>query len=950
MRKYEDLSVLQENRLKQRSYYIPEGKAKYLSLNGNWDFAFYKCDDDPVPAKTGVIDVPSCWQCRGYEEPYYTNVVYPYPVDPPYVPTDNPMGVYTRTFVIEDVSMKHYVMFEGVDSCLELYINGQYVGYSQGSRLEAEFDISAYVKKGVNEIVAKVRKWCFGSYLEDQDCFRYNGIFRDVYILERPEGHIVDIDIETRGNEIRIRLEGSAKIDLYNQSGALLSSCEADGEAVFTVEDPILWNAEKPYLYELVFTSHGEIIRQSVGFVTYGVNSRGAFTVNGVEVKLKGVNHHDTHPNNGYTMTDEELLQDLKLMKQLNMNCVRTSHYPPMPRFLEYCNRLGLYVMLETDLETHGFQNRLAGGTGFDVLNSNQDWIGNQKQWLPAFMDRMIRAYHRDKNNPCIFSWSTGNESGHCDNHYEMIKWLRKTDRRRLIHCEDASRAADTTIPELQEVSFYSRPDIHSKMYGGLEKMIAYAEDATKPLPFFLCEYSHAMGNGPGDVGDYWDIINRYPKLIGGCIWEWADHTYIVDGVPKYGGDFHELSTKGNFCVDGLVMHDRSFKAGTLNAKYAYQYVGFELMENQVRITNLYDFTNLNEYRLQMQVVADGEVFYERAFVLDLAPKQSETVSFPMPAECRLGAQIVCRAFDSSGETVALWERELPAAIAASEKCCDGAEIAEDAKCFRVTGNGFAYEISKHTALPVRIEKNGVQHLAAPARMSVWRAPTDNDGKIKIKWGHPNVWEGENYDRIFNHIYSYEQKANEITFTGSLAGVGRTPFMHYTLHYRFFSDGEMQLEIRSRVRENCTWLPRFGIEFTLNSADSTFRYYGKGPMENYQDMNRHVTTGWFQSSAEEEYFPYTRPQEHGNHCGCKRLIISDGLTFFAEKAFEMQVSKYTTEALDRAEHIDELVPNGFLNVRIDYKDSGIGSNSCGPALLEKYRLQEKEFAFCFSIR
>ncbi len=949
MRMYENLEHLQKNRLKQRAYYIPEGISEYMSLNGQWQFDYYRCDDDEQPIKTDTIDVPSCWQCRGYELPYYTNVVYPYPVDPPFVPMDNPMGVYARSFVIDDVTQKHYIIFEGVSSCLELYINDVFAGYSQGSHLQAEFDISELVTEGVNHVTAKVRKWCSGSYLEDQDCFRYNGIFRDVYILSRPKGHIADIDIQSTGNTIQVHFEGSAHIALYDQEKNLISDCDAVGETRFEIDNPIKWNAEQPYLYELVFSSHAEVIRQSVGFVEYGINQRGAFTVNGVEVKLKGVNHHDTHPTNGYTMTDEELLRDLKLMKQLNINCIRTSHYPPTPKFLEYCNRLGFYVMLETDLETHGFANRFAGGTGYDCVN-NQDWIGNQVQWLPAFMERMERAYHRDKNFPCIFSWSTGNESGHCDNHYEMIQWLRKTDHRRLVHCEDASRASTSYNPAHRVPEYYNHADLYSKMYPRYEELEEYAQDATMTLPFFMCEYSHAMGNGPGDVADYWEVIYKYPKLIGGCIWEWADHTFVENDIPKYGGDFGELTSDGNFCSDGLVTYDRKLKAGAMNVKYTYQYIGFELIQNEVIITNLYDFTNLEQYRLEMQIVVDGKSIKTESFVLDLEPKHSRNISFEMPETCALGAYVVCRAYDENDEIVALWENQLPVKVVNLDLTCEGAVITETSRSYLVAGNEFSYEISKHTALPVHIAKNGMEQLGAPVEMSVWRAPADNDRNIKNLWGHPNIWEGENYDRIFNHVYDSKKTGNELTFTGSLSGVGRVPFMHYTLRYLFFADGALKVEIKTKVRENCCWLPRFGFDFKLNCADSKFRYFGKGPMENYCDMNAHVTTNWFESTLQQEYVPYIMPQEHGNHTGCKRLEIQNGLHFWAQDAFEMSVSKYTAQELTKAQHIDELNANGFMNVRIDYKDSGLGSNSCGPELMEKYRLQEKEFVFGFTIR
>ena len=969
MRKYEDLNYLHENRLKPRAYYIPENDGAYIALNGVWAFDFYERDYDEEPAKSGEIDVPSCWQARGYEAPYYTNVVYPYPVDPPYVPMDNPMGVYTRQFEITNPERKHYVVFEGVSSCVDLFINGQFAGYSQGSRLQAEFDISAYVQAGTNEIVAKVRKWCSGSYLEDQDCFRYNGIFRDVYILSRPEGHVVDINVITKGNEVHIELEGSAKITLLDAEKNVAASCEADGKAVLTIENPVQWNAEKPYLYELVLESKGEVIRQGVGFVEYGVNERNAFTVNGVEVKLKGVNHHDTHPTNGYTMTDEEVLNDLKLMKQLNMNCIRTSHYPPGPKFLEYCNQLGFYVMLETDLETHGFVNRETGGCGYDCLNNNQDWIGNQEAWKESFVERMSRAYHRDKNQPCVFSWSTGNESGHCENHYEMIKWLRETDSRRLIHCEDASRMSETADDRFRNEAVYDRADMHSRMYPGLEGMEAYALNEKKTLPYFLCEYSHAMGNGPGDVADYWELIYKYPKLMGGCIWEWADHTFVDNGVPKYGGDFGELTDDSNFCADGLVTHDRKFKAGSLCAKYTYQYVGFELDGDQVVVTNRFVFTILNKYRIELQVVVDGEIVETQNHIFDLEPKASTTVKFNMPAQCKLSAHVVCRAYEAdgtdaddttmcAGDTMsaeyaikALWEAALPVAVVKEVAERQQAVIEEKKNTYVICGENFIYEISKYTGLPIQIIKDGKAQITEPVQMTTWRAPIDNERNVKVKWGHPNIWGGENMDRsLFNYIYSAEQKDNQLTFVGSLSGVGRTPFLRYEIQYTFWTDGEMQIEMTGKIKERCFWLQRFGFEFKLPVENDAFKYYGRGPLENYCDMRQHTTTAWFESDSHKEYVPYIMPQEHGNHANCKALHMANGRSFITDNVFEINVSDYSSDALTKAEHIDELEKNGVVNVRIDYKDSGVGSNSCGPQLLEKYRFAEKEFQFGFSVK
>lgn len=948
MRKYENPEYLQENRLPQRAYYIPEGEGALTSLNGCWRFDFYARDDDPTPEKSGQIDVPSCWQCRGYERPYYTNVVYPHPVDPPYVPMDNPMGVYTRTFRISDGNRRHYVVFEGVSSCVELYINGCFAGWSQGSHLQAEFDITPFVRVGENEITAKVRKWCFGSYLEDQDFFRYHGIFRDVYLLSRPEGHLRDVDIRTKNDgSIRIAFDGTAEVTLRDAEGNCLQSGRFTDGATLFVEKPVLWNAEKPYLYELSLSCAGETIRQEVGFVEYGVNERHAFTVNGVEVKLRGVNHHDTHPTNGYAMTEEELLRDLQLMKKLNMNCVRTSHYPPHPKFLQFCDRLGLYVMLETDLETHGFSNRTAGGNGYDCLNGNPAWPGNRAEWLPACLERMQRAYQRDKNHACVFAWSTGNESGHCENHRAMIEWLRETDSRRLIHCEDASRAAVSSTHPAPE--YYTRPDLHSRMYPQLAEVEAYARDETKTLPYFLCEYSHAMGNGPGDVGDYWEIIDRYPKLIGGCVWEWADHVYLENGTAKYGGDFGELTHDGNFCADGLVTHERKFKAGTKNVKYAYQYVRFDLNGDELSIKNGYSFTNLNEYRLEIEVTVDGAVFSAQTLSPELAPGESCAIRLSRPERCTLGAFVVCQMYDRDGEQVALWESPLDVPRQSPARKAAPVAVTEQTQVFSVCGDGFRYEISKHTGLPRQIWKDGTPQLAAPAELTVWRAPTDNDRHIRLRWGHPDSWQGENLDRIFTHVYEARAEENRLFVKGSLAGVGRMPFLRFTLEYRFFSDGEAELFLTGEIREDCVWLPRLGFEFTMFPTQSRFRYFGRGPEENYRDMRLHVTTGVFESSAEAEYFPYVKPQEHGNHTACRLLQMENGLVFRTEDEFECAVSQFSSYALSRAAHASELAADGMVHVRVDYKVSGLGSQSCGPELPEKYRLSEKKFEMCFSI-
>lgn len=955
MRKYENLQCIQENRLKQRAYYIPENEGAMIALNGIWEFDFYERDYDDVPTASGEIDVPSCWQCRGFENPGYTNVNYPFPVEPPYVPNDNSMGVYSREFEITNTSNRHYIVFEGVATNVELFVNDKYVGFSQGSRLQAEFDVTDFVKEGTNTILAKVRKWCVGSYLEDQDCFRFNGIFRDVYILSRPEGHVGDIDVVTEDNRIHVKLEGKAEVCLYDMEGNLLDKQDANGVVDFEVKDAVLWNAEKPYLYELTFSDGVELIRQSVGFVTYGINERGAFTVNGVEVKLKGVNHHDTHPTNGYAMTDEEILQDLKLMKELNINCIRTSHYPPTPKFLEYCNRMGFYVMLENDIEIHGFIRRYPAGTvdRYDCITGceyEKEWIGNQPEWKEAYLERVERMYERDKNHPCIFSWSTGNESGYCKNNYEMIKWLRSKDKRRLIHCEDASRTAFGWGP--QDPTVYTHPDMYSRMYEPVPEMEEYALDDTKHLPFFLCEYSHAMGNGPGDVKDYWDVIYKYPKLIGGCIWEWADHTVLVDGVPKYGGDFGELTHEKNFCADGLVMHDRSLKAGSLNAKYVYQYARFELEENRIRVTNLFDFTNLKEYTITVEINIDGKVWDSKDYKIDVEPKNTCEICVDIPTSCKLGAFAVCRMFNVEGQEVAMTELALPVAVEKDVKdfAYDKVVISEDKHAYVVLTGNVQYTISKDTGELQSILKNGTEQLLAPMKISVWRAPMDNDRHIKKKWGNPEPYVGENLDHIFNNVHEVTCKENELQIIGSLSGVARMPFFKYVMTCSFYNNGRMHIELDGNVRETAIWLPRLGFEFTTPKENAEFSYYGRGPLENYRDMHAHTTTGLFESTAKAEYVSYIMPQEHGNHMGCKFLNQKNGLYFKADDVFEINVSQYTSHALTKATHWDELETNQAVNIRIDYKSSGVGSHSCGPDLRSKYKLSDKKIKFGFTIQ
>ena len=950
MRKYEDLTKISENREKQRAYYIPENGC--TSLNGIWDFKFYESDYDEEENQKvwDKIDVPSCWQARGYENPNYTNVAYPYPYDPPYVPDKNPMGVYRRDFLVEDALRNTYIVFEGVSSCLELFINDEYVGYSQGSHLQAEFDITSFVKKGKNTVTAKVRKWCSGSYLEDQDFFRFNGIFRDVYVLSRPKGHIRDIKIETEENSVNVLFEGEAKVSLFDGEKKKLDEKSAKGEVSFAVKNPVKWNAEKPYLYELLFEYKDEAIVQKVGFVTYSIGKDYEFLVNGTEVKLKGVNHHDTHPVNGWSMTDEEIRKDLLLMKKLNINTIRTSHYPPTSKFLNMCDELGFYVMLETDLETHGIVVREINEPGYDFIKNPREWICRKPEWKESYVERMERAYNRDKNHCSIFSWSTGNESGCGENTFSSIDFIRANDKKRLVHCEDASKASIYKDFHGVDLSHYrEKTDIFSRMYESVELVEQRVNDPEIRQPYFMCEYSHSMGNGPGDVCDYWNLVYKYKNLIGGCVWEWADHTVLVDGVPKYGGDFPgELTYDLNFCSDGMVFHDRSLKAGSFEVKAAYQGMDCTLCGDEIRVLNRYDFTNLSEYEFVYQVKKDGEIIEEKSLILDASPKEEVKIKISLPKECALGAYVHCFLYDKEGYAVAQKQLEIPVKIVKEEKCTDKAQTEERKNDIIFYGENFKYTFSKRFGTFVSLVKNGEEQLKEPIRITAMRAPTDNERRVKTMWYWFNIWQGENLDRQFDKVYSVSLDSSCVSVDGSLAGVARSPYFRYTVKYTVFSDGRIKTELCGKVKDAVKWLPRLGFEIKVPKEKNVFRYYGMGPYESYCDMHHGSMIDFYESNAEKEYVNYVMPQEHGNHTKTKLLEMKNGLSFEAEE-MDINVSSYTSHMLFKAMHQDELEKADSTVIRIDYKNSGIGSDSCGPELIEDYKMKEKDIKFIFYI-
>ena len=935
MRHYENPLKTSENRMPPRSYYIPGGISEYMLLNGQWKFAYYDRDVD-MPEQIeqwNEISVPSCWQLEGYGHPNYTNTNYPYPCDPPYVPDDNPCGVYHRSFTITKWG-KVYFVLEGVCSCAYLYINDAYVGFTQGSHLQAEFDITDYVKDGENTVTVKVLKWCCGSYLEDQDMFRHNGIFRDVYLLQRPADHIVDAQIIPNDKTIDVKLDKAAMIRIY-QENTLLYTGQGQ-EVSYAVQDPVLWNAEKPYLYRVEMERQGETIEIKTGLRRITVSGQYELLVNDVPVKLFGVNHHDTSKFRGWCQSNEELRADLQLMKELNINCIRTSHYPPTPRFIQMCDEMGFYVVCETDLETHGILRRNSNvAYCYDIWEPV--WPGTNPDWKQEHLERMARMVEVFKNNPSVIMWSIGNECGHGANHVQMLRWTKERDASRLTHSEDAGRRGQ-----------FHNADVYSRMYSIIEELETWGKAADIPMPVFLCEYSHAMGNGPGDVWDYCQMFDKYPKLIGGCVWEWADHVVVENGVQKYGGDFpEEMAHDGNFCCDGMVFADRSLKAGSYEVKAAYQPIKTTYNNGKLSVYNRLSFTNLKEYNFTYWIELDGVAGEKHTEVLDAAPHSSAELEITyQEAVCSFGAYLNTE-LSKDGKVYAATQHSLPY-TQKEEGQAQLAALTEDKLHIYASGEGFSYTFSKHYGVFTSIVVDGQEQLAGLTKLSAFRAPTDNDVNVKARWMRTNVWQGENLDYAFNKVYDCKLEDGNIVVNGSVSGVSRKPFLHYVLTIQIFENGMIDHRLSCNIAKDVIWLPRLGYEFILPEKYNAFAYYGHGPMESYCDLCHHAPVGMYESTAQEEYVPYVRPQEHGNHNGVKFLKIGK-MEFIAPDEMEINVSRYSTDAICKAEHTDELMADGSIHLRLDYKVSGIGSNSCGPELANRYRLEEKEIAFQFQM-
>ncbi|SDD76100.1 beta-galactosidase [Paenibacillus sp. UNCCL117] len=1013
---WENLQVLHENREAPRASYIPyadaasaaagkRGRSPYFqTLNGSWKFQYHSSVKDAADGfyaeeadVSGWDDliVPSCWQTNGYDQLHYTNVNYPIPCDPPFVPDHNPAGLYVREFQLPPGwdGKEQYLVFEGVNSCFYLWVNGTYVGYSQGSRIPAEFKVTGQLRTGLNRVAVMVLKWCDGTYLEDQDLWRYSGIYRDVYLLARDRAHIRDVfnrqelapdfsgavlrsEIETIG-----RLE--VKAELLDRDGRIVASGQAaidgQGQIELNVTKPELWNAENPYLYQLVLQAGGETLRFGVGFRDIRIQD-GVFLVNGQAVKLKGVNRHDSHPTLGQTIPLNHMVKDLKLMKLHNVNTVRTSHYPNDPRFLELCDQYGFYVVDEADLECHGIGSAEGWAEGaFHKLSTNPEWEG-------AFVDRAVRMVERDKNHACIVMWSLGNESGYGGNHKAMAEWVRGRDASRPVHYEGAAFVykGDPDTACL---------DVESRMYASVAYMEEYGQDETKTKPLFQCEYSHAMGNGPGDLMDYWNVIYKYPKLMGGCVWEWCDHgikTERPDGTSyfAYGGDFGDQPNDGNFCIDGLVSPDRNPHKGLLELKKVIAPVKIEAEDaaaGKLLVTNRYDFSDLSALAFSWKLEQDGETVAQGAIegLEALGPQQTQAVAIPGLAAASAGGRryvtVTVRtkrdtAWAEAGHEITFEQFALPEvqaaagatggeaasglgsvvpSIAASASSGFKLQAAQNGHLLELNGFDFRYAFDLYDGAFVKLSKHGVNLLQGPVSFNIWRAPTDNDRNIRHKW------EEQGFHRAVMKVYRADWSQDDeggvdITVSYSLGGYIRYPILHGEAVWHVDGTGAITLGTRVKVRDDAPFLPRFGLQLTMPPGNEEVEYFGYGPHESYIDKRQSVKRGKYLLTVDEMSEEYIMPQETGSRYDTEWAIISTelgmGLRFDAPQRFSFNAAHYTPLDLTEARHRYELVKRKETIVHLDYKMSGIGSNSCGPELLEPYRLDEKEFDFELRIR
>lgn len=1073
---FEDLNVLHVGTEPNRAYYIPASEAgsyyldreqsdRFQSLNGNWLFhyeksiweleqAFYEESADLTDFRE--VPVPGMWQMYGVDSHQYVNLRYPFPIDPPYVPRDNPCGAYVRRFEYRSrqEAPRVFLNFEGVDSCFYVWLNGRLLGYSQVSHCTSEFEITGALREGENVLAVLVLKWCDGSYLEDQDKFRMSGIFRDVYLLFRPENGVWDYKIEaipafsgaedaggqrqaqnvdsieaaalpkqplTASLDIRLEFFGETMTvnwRLLSQEGRLLLSGEnTDGAVHAAISHPRLWSAETPYLYTLILDTGREVITDRFGIREIHV-ADGVLYINNTAVKFHGVNRHDSDPHTGFVISRKQMEQDLRLMKEHNVNAIRTSHYPNAPQYYHLYDAYGFYVIDEADNESHGTDKRYKKVDDWDTHVSQWNrLIADNPVFIPATLDRVQRCVVRDKNRTSVLIWSMGNECAYGCTFEEALRWTKAYDTTRLCHYESARYVPTDKAYDRSMLDFYSR------MYPDFEEIHAYFR-RTHKNPYLMCEYCHAMGNGPGDLEDYFHLIHQYDGMCGGFIWEWCDHA-LEGGVDEkgnmrylYGGDSGEFPHDGNFCVDGLVSPDRKPHTGLLEFKNVYRpsrVSGASAEQGWIALHNYLDFTDLKDIlAIRCHFVRDGQVLAteETALSCSLPPHGERKLALPERIYCYIKENAVLPAPGKTnlrlhyflkrdwgclkrGFELGIEEIMLSSGPASKAPLTSGRPMSkasrklsadETDRFILIHGSSFSYTYDKFTGTFSSLRAAGRELLMKPMEYNIWRAPTDNDRRIRLEW------ERAGYDRA--RIRTYETKVElqkagtaltedllseytkdpiaeqaEDSLTGqaeppaadqltirtklSISAIHIQPFLRLQAQWTIHENGSISMALNVKKDSEFPFLPRFGIRLFLSPSMDQVQYRGYGPLESYCDKHQASYYGIFQDTVRHMHVPYIKPQENGSHWSCDQVAVSgarSSLTACSETGFSFNASHYTQEELGTKAHSFELEESPYTVLCLDYAQSGIGSGSCGPQLLSRYRLDEEAFRFSLNFQ
>mgnify|MGYP006282142565 FL=1 len=975
-------------------------------LNGQWKFHwapepsarpadFYKPGFDV--SDWDNIKVPSNWQVEGYGTPLYVNIAYPFKKDPPRVmgepPTHftnyearNPVGSYRRTFTVPSDwdGREVFLHFDGVDSAFYLWVNGKKVGYSQGSRTPAEFNLTDYLKSGKNMVAVEVYRYCDGSYLEDQDMWRLSGIFRDVYLWSAPQAHIRDFEVQTDLDEEykdatlevlcdpvaygKNALDGtSVEMMLLDEGGNEVASGIAavkPGSKLRLekdVKNPAKWTAETPNLYTLVLAlkdDSGEVheyLSTKVGFRESEIKD-GQLCVNGKPIYVKGVNRHEHHPDTGHYVSRESMIQDIKLMKRHNVNTVRTCHYPDTPEWYELCNEYGLYLIDEANIESHG-------------MHYGKESLAKDPSWKEAHLDRLRSVVERDRNHPSVIIWSMGNEAGNGVNFYEGYKLIKDLDPSRPIHYERSVRDWNT--------------DIFCPMYMGIGGLVNYAK-SNPERPLILCEYAHAMGNSVGNLQDYWDAIESYDALQGGCIWDWVNQSLRKD-VPEeyrtaedrywqedtfmaYGGDYGDEPNDANFCCNGLIKSDRTPNPALNEVKKVYQNVGVEAVDasaGKVRVRNKFSFTNLKKYTAEWKLEKGGEVVQEGDLGrISLAPGASKEITLPIGNpeerygdECFVTVQFRLAKdtkWASAGHVIAWEQFQTPWHASGGTEATSKVSLEKTSSAYRVTGADFSMTIGRESGLIQSYRLDGKEMIVSPVRPNFWRAPLDNDRG----YGMPNrygKWKQAGEKLRVEGVSANQVNPNTVEFTAKLShpSAGQTTS---TMEYRVHGNGAVRVAMTLEPKgKKLSVIPRIGLQMRIPRRYDQVKYFGRGPWENYWDRKTGATVDVYEMGLDELNYDYVEPQENGYRCDVRWMMLTDGsgtgLRFEGLPEIGFNVWPYTQENLEEARHPYELVKAGNLTVNIDYKQMGVGGdNSWGARPHDEYELHpDKTYAWRFRI-